>query len=132
MSREPLEKQRLDKWLWAARFFKTRRLASEAISGGKVHLNEQRTKSGKEIRLEDHLTIHKDSLIWEITITFLNNQRRPAAEARLMYEESPASLAEREKEIAKRRDERAFSPLLDEGRPSKKQRRQIHQFKRKE
>lgn len=132
MSKEPLEKQRLDKWLWAARFFKTRRLASEAISGGKVHLNDQRTKPAKEVKLGDCLSIHKDSLVWELEIMLLNNQRRPASEARLMYSESAKSLELREKALQKRRDERLFSPPTDEGRPSKKQRRQIHRFKRKE
>lgn len=132
MSKEPLEKQRLDKWLWAARFFKTRRLASEAVGGGKVHLNSQRTKAGKEIKLDDQLVIQKDSLIWEITITRLNNQRRPAIEARLMYTESTTSKTQREIEITKRREQNLWLSTTDEGRPSKKQRRQIHRFKRKE
>jgi len=132
VSKEPLEKQRLDKWLWAARFFKTRRLASEAISGGKIHLNGQRIKPAKEVKAEDQLSIHKDSYSWDVSVIFLNNQRRPASEARLMYAESEESIARREKELQKRRDIKLFSPSIDEGRPSKKQRRQIHRFKRKE
>jgi len=132
MRREPLEKQRLDKWLWAARFFKTRRLASEAISGGKIHLNGQRTKPAKEVKAEDQISIHKDAYSWEITVVALNNQRRPASEACLMYTESAESIEKRAKESQKQRDERLLSPSLDDGRPSKKQRRQIHQFKRKE
>lgn len=131
MSREPLEKQRVDKWLWAARFFKTRRLASEAISGGKVHLNNQRTKPAKEVKAGDRLSIHKEALVWEVIITALNNQRRPASEARLMYSELAESIEAREQTLQKRRDERLFIPPTDEGRPSKKQRRQIHRFKRK-
>jgi ribosome-associated heat shock protein Hsp15 len=132
MSKEPLEKQRLDKWLWAARFFKTRRLASDAISGGKVHLNGQRTKPAKEVKVEDQLSISKDSYSWNIEVCSLNNQRRPASEACLMYAESAESIEARAKESQKRRDQRLFSPTIDEGRPSKKQRRQIHHFKRKE
>ena len=79
MATEPLERQRLDKWLWAARFFKTRQLAGEAINGGKVHLNGQRTKPGKEVRAGSQLRIHKGSLEWDIEVRVLATQRRPAA-----------------------------------------------------
>ena len=72
-----LESIRLDKWLWTARFFKTRKLAAEAISGGKVHINKQRTKPGKEVKVGAILSINKDGLSWEITIMALSNQRRP-------------------------------------------------------
>ncbi|HDK38265.1 MAG TPA: RNA-binding S4 domain-containing protein, partial [Thiolapillus brandeum] len=72
------EKMRLDKWLWAARFFKTRKLAAEAISGGKVHLNGQRSKPGKDVRPGNMLNISKNGLHWEIEILQLSRQRRPA------------------------------------------------------
>ncbi len=122
------ESLRLDKWLWAARFFKTRKQATEAINGGKVHLNRQRTKPGKEVKIGATLQITKDLYSWEITVTGLNNQRRPAKEAVLLYEENPESHAKRQQEVAKRRDDRQSDPRTLK-RPDKKQRRQIHRFK---
>ena len=74
---------RLDKWLWAARFFKTRQLAAEAINGGKIEVEGQGAKPGRPIRPGARLIIHKDSLVWEIQILALAPQRRPAAEAAL-------------------------------------------------
>ena len=77
-----IEKVRLDKWLWAARFFKTRQLAAEAINGGKVHLNGMRTKPGKEIKEGSKLRIHKGSLELDIEVRVLATQRRPAVPTR--------------------------------------------------
>lgn len=124
------ESMRLDKWLWAARFFKTRKLAADAIAGGKVHVNGQRCKSSKEIRTGCKLEISKDQYRWEITVLALNSQRRPASEAALLYEENPESHAKRQQQVAQQREERAFFDHDDSGRPTKKQRRQIHNFKR--
>jgi ribosome-associated heat shock protein Hsp15 len=124
-----IESQRLDKWLWAARFFKTRKLATDAINGGKIHLNNQRTKPGKEIKVGSTLDIVKEPYRWEIEVLSLNKQRRPAAEALLMYEESPQSREKRLSEIALQKEKREHFTTRDE-RPTKKQRRQIHQFKR--
>lgn len=124
-----LEKMRLDKWLWAARFFKTRKLAAEAITGGKVHLNGQRSKPGKEIRPGGRLHISKNGLEWDIEILVLPKQRRPASEAAGFYRESEASRQRREKEAALQRAARAAAPIHTEGRPSKKDRRLIHRFK---
>ncbi|TAN52083.1 MAG: RNA-binding protein [Methylococcaceae bacterium] len=125
------EKIRLDKWLWAARFFKTRQLAAEAVSGGKVHLNGQRTKPSKEIAVGAHLTIHKDQFEWDVTVTALNSQRRPSKEAVLLYEESRDSLDKRQQLAAQKREDRLLGAQTDH-RPNKKERRQIHQFKRAE
>ncbi|MCG8043793.1 MAG: RNA-binding S4 domain-containing protein, partial [Candidatus Thiodiazotropha endolucinida] len=100
-------KVRLDKWLWAARFFKTRQIAAEAINGGKVHLNGQRTKPGKEVKAGSHLRIHKGSLEWDIQVSVPADRRRPATEARLFYEETPESVARREKVMEAQRLERA-------------------------
>ncbi len=125
-----LEAIRLDKWLWTARFFKTRSLAAEAISGGKVHVNDQRTKPGKEVKIGTELSISKDNFRWEITIIAINSQRRSAKEAVLLYEESAESLAKREQQILKSREQRElfdFSPR--DHKPNKKERRLIHQFK---
>ncbi|MBT8440101.1 MAG: hypothetical protein KJO91_10270, partial [Gammaproteobacteria bacterium] len=87
---------RLDKWLWAARFFKTRQLAVEAISGGKVRMNGQRTKPGKSVDIGTELRIHKGSFEWLITVDELPKQRRPAKEAVNFYTEDPASREKRE------------------------------------
>ncbi len=125
-----LESIRLDKWLWAARFFKTRKLAAEAISGGKVHLNGQRTKPGKEIKPGAHLFITKDHYSWDITIVGINGQRRPAKEAVLLYEETEESHNKRQQQIIEQREQRSLMDHSErERRPNKKQRRQIHRFK---
>jgi ribosome-associated heat shock protein Hsp15 len=125
---EDLEKVRLDKWLWAARFFKTRQLASEAISGGKVHLNGQRTKPGKEVKPGNRLRIHIGEQEWEVEIRLLATRRRPAAEARNFYEESDESRRRREQQREARRLERSLNPKPFQGKPSKKDRRMIHRF----
>ncbi|MCU7905029.1 MAG: RNA-binding S4 domain-containing protein [Candidatus Thiodiazotropha sp. (ex Epidulcina cf. delphinae)] len=122
------QKVRLDKWLWAARFFKTRRIATEAISGGKVHLNGQQTKPGKEIKVGSHLRIHKGALEWDIVVRILATKRRPAVEARAFYEEMPESIERREKLAEALRLERSLSPRRVQGRPNKKERRMIHRF----
>jgi len=126
-SRQP-EKLRLDKWLWAARFFKTRSLAKAAIEGGKVHLAGQRVKVSKEISVGDTLQIRQG---WDekiVLVNALSGQRRGATEAQLLYEETPQSLEKREAEAAARK---AAGGMIDRParRPSKKQRRQIHRFK---
>jgi len=121
-------KVRLDKWLWAARFFKTRQLAAEAINGGKVHLNEQRTKPGKEVKIGNRLRIHKGSLEWDIEITLLATQRRPAVEARTFYSETEASLEQRQKLTQQLREEKAMEVRPVRGKINKKDRRMIHRF----
>ncbi len=122
-------RMRLDKWLWAARFFKTRALATEAINGGKIHLNGQRAKPGKEIGIGARLQISKDQYLWDITVTALNAQRRPASEAALLYEETPESRAKRQTEVDRRKLDREMGVQPDQ-RPDKKDRRVIHRFKR--
>lgn len=125
-----LEAIRLDKWLWTARFFKTRKLAADAISGGKVHVNNQRTKPGKEVKTGSKLTITKDSYRWDVTITALSNQRRSAKEAVLLYEESAENLAKRQQQIIQQREQRElFDFSGQDHKPNKKERRLIHRFK---
>lgn len=119
---------RLDKWLWAARFFKTRQLAIEAINGGKVHLNGQRTKPGKSIGIGSRLTIHKDSLEWEIEVCVIPKQRRPASEAMHFYSEEETSQQKRQKLLEEQRLLRAAAPRPTPGKPSKRDRRMIHSF----
>lgn len=123
------DRMRLDKWLWAARFFKTRQIAAEAVSGGKVHLNGQRTKPGKDVRIGSHLRIHRGSLEWDVEVMVLPKQRRPASEAVTFYEESEESRKRREKVIEAQRIERAAAPPTASSRPTKRDRRMIHRFK---
>lgn len=123
---------RLDKWLWAARFFKTRQLAVEAINGGKVHINGQRAKPEREVRPGTRLRIHKGSLEWEITAEKIPKQRRPASEAITFYSESEQSRDRREAIMAEEKLLRAAAPRTPESRPNKKQRRMIHRFTRGE
>lgn len=125
---ERAEGVRLDKWLWAARFFKTRQLAQEAIAGGKVHLNGQRVKPGREIQVGARLEISKDQLVWVVDVTALSSRRGPAREAALLYQETSESLARREAELIRKREQRD-SDVLQDGRPTKRDRRLIHRFK---
>lgn len=125
-----LEAIRLDKWLWAARFFKTRKLAAEAISGGKVHVNGQRTKPGKEVKVGAMLSISKDNYRWDITIIAISGQRRSTKDAVLLYEESAESRAKREQQIIQNREQRElFDFNGKDHKPNKKDRRLIHRFK---
>jgi len=119
---------RLDKWLWAARFFKTRSQAKAAIEGGKVQMDGQRLKVSKEVAVGDVLLIRQGWDEREVLVTGLDEQRRGAPQARLLYEETAASVARREAEAAARK---AAGGMIDRppGRPDKKQRRQIHRFK---
>lgn len=124
------ESIRLDKWLWAARFFKTRALAADAVAGGKVHLNDNRVKPGREVKAGDNLTIHRDGYTYEVTVLGINKQRRPASEARLLYEESEASIAARQ-ELAEAQRLAASSRFAPDHKPNKRERRHIVRFTRK-
>lgn len=123
------ERMRLDKWLWAARFYKTRALASEAVDGGKVHLNGQRTKPGKDIRIGSRLQIQKEGLSWDIEVAVLPKQRRPASEARGFYLENDESQQRREQTLEQLRANRQATPLQTASKPNKRDRRLIHRFK---
>ncbi|MDD2759187.1 MAG: S4 domain-containing protein [Methylomonas sp.] len=121
---------RIDKWLWAARFFKTRSLAADAVNGGKVHVNGQRCKPGKDIKIGDWVTVTKDQYTWNIEVTDLNKQRRPAKEAASLYQEDEASAEKRHRQIELQKQQTASLPPSErERKPNKKQRRQIHRFK---
>ena len=121
---------RLDKWLWAARFFKTRQLATEAINGGKVHVEGQRAKPGRTVRAGTRMTVHKGSLSWELTVTAVSKQRRPATEAALLYEETDDSRLRRQELVQARRDAGPTAGASVRGRPTKRDRRLIHRFVR--
>jgi ribosome-associated heat shock protein Hsp15 len=119
---------RLDKWLWAARFFKTRSLAREAVSGGKVHLNGNRAKPGRSINVGDELRIQRGEEEYIITILEALMRRGPATVARTLYEESDENRKLREN-LAEQRKLEHQSSLTRERRPDKRQRRRIVRFK---
>lgn len=120
------DKVRLDKWLWAARFYKTRALAKAAIESGKVHCRGERCKPGKEPRLGDEFVLRTGFDERTIVVKALSVVRRGAPEAQTLYAETEESIARREK-AAELRKAGALG-VTTEGRPTKKQRRQIHQF----
>ncbi len=122
------DKLRLDKWLWAARFFKTRSLAKAAIEGGKVQLAGQRVKVSREIAVGDMLQIRQGWDLREVEVTGLSDQRRGAPEAQALYRETEDSVTRREAAAAARK---AAGGMIDRpaGRPTKKQRRMIHRFR---
>jgi ribosome-associated heat shock protein Hsp15 len=118
---------RIDKWLWAARFFKTRGLAVAAVDGGRVKLNGEHVKPAKEVKPGDRLDIAIGDLRWEIAVRGLSEQRRPAPEARLLYEESEQSRQRRDERLAQRK--MAPTPGADlRGRPTKRAGRLIRRF----
>ena len=121
---------RIDKWLWAARFYKTRSAATEAVLGGRAHLNGERVKPSKEVCLGDVVELSKRELRWTVTVKGLAERRGPAAVAATLYEESPESRAAREQQALQRR--LARPPGADLGaRPTKQARREIDRLRRR-
>lgn len=123
---ETLTALRLDKWLWAARFFKTRALAVEAINGGHIQVSEERAKPSRAVHVGDVLRIRKGQNTWKITVLALNEQRRPAKEAVLLYQEDEHQREEREQQIEMRRLHGVNVPVR---KPNKQERRKIEEFK---
>jgi ribosome-associated heat shock protein Hsp15 len=120
-------RQRIDKWLWAARFFKTRGLAAAAVDGGKVKWNKQHIKPSRELKPGDEVDIVAGELHWIVIVRGLSAQRRPAPEARLLYEETAGSVADR----LRRQEIRRLAPMPGadlKGRPTKKAGRLIRGF----
>ncbi len=125
-----LDSIRIDKWLWTARFFKTRRLASDAVSGGKVHINGQRCKPSKEVKQGTLISITKEPYHWKLIVLAINSHRRPAKEANLLYQEDAESINKRQEQIILEKEKRKLINHSErEIKPNKKQRRQIHRFK---
>ncbi|MGE6792249.1 RNA-binding S4 domain-containing protein [Pseudomonas guineae] len=127
MSDKNDDKVRLDKWLWAARFFKTRALAKAAIEGGKVHHRGERCKPGKEPKVGDVYLIRNGFDERSVVVQALSVVRRGAPEAQALYAETPDSVERREQAAAQRKA--GALGMQTDGRPSKKQRRQLHQFR---
>ncbi len=120
---------RLDKWLWAARFFKTRGLAQQAVEGGKVKLNGERPKSAKEVKPGDRLVIRVAESQWAVMVTALGERRGPAEQARQLYQESDESRVRRQEQAAARK---LLAPLppATKGRPTKRDRRRMERLVR--
>lgn len=129
MSEPAPDTQRLDKWLWAARFFKTRSTAAAAVSGGKVQCDDERVKPSRRIRRGTRLCIRRGPMLWEVVVEALSSQRRPAKEAAQLYTETKASIARRRIE-AERRKARTEGRARGLGRPTKRERRQLERLKR--
>lgn len=123
MSEAP-EKLRVDKWLWAARFFKTRSLAADAVEGGKVQVNSERVKPAKTLKVGDTLAIRIGPYAWTVAVLGLSDRRGPAPEAQNLYSEGEESRLAREAVAAQVRAARPTNPL-HKGRPTKKARREI-------
>jgi len=129
-SKEPLTKVRIDKWLWAARFYKTRSIAKVAVDGGKIQLEGNRVRPGKEIVVGSTIKIKQG---WDdkiIIVTALKDRRGTATEASLLYEETAASIESRLSNAEQRKMAQAAAPQSD-SRPNKKERRQIMRFNQK-
>lgn len=124
---EPPARVRIDKWLWAARFFKTRALAAEAVNGGKVHLNGQRIKAARAVNVGDLYEIQRGWERMTIVVRGLSGRRVSASLAQELYEETAESIERRHREAEQRRLARMQRPVMDH-RPNKKERRQLRSF----
>lgn len=123
------ESVRLDKWLWAARFFKTRRLAADAIRGGKVNIDGVRAKPAKDVRVGHSVSVTKGPESFEVVVQGLSERRGPAVQARELYRETASSVARREQARAQHQSVAAAVPRPDH-RPERRERRRLMSFKR--
>jgi ribosome-associated heat shock protein Hsp15 len=122
------DRTRIDKWLWAARFYKTRSLAAAAIAGGKVQVNGERVKRAKPLHVGDEVRIRQGPYEHQVVVRELSDRRGPAAQAAALYEEKPSSRAAREALALQLRSlHSAFAP--ERGRPTKRDRREINRLK---
>jgi len=127
------QKVRLDKWLWAARFFKTRSMAAEAVGGGKVHSNGQRVKPARIVQLGDELRIKRGIIEMTVVVQAVSEHRRPAKEAAALYMETAESITAREQQSEERKLLRSVHDnARPVGRPTKRDRRLIRTFTNKD
>ena len=124
-----MESVRVDKWLWAARFYKHRGDATEAVLGGHVQVNGARVKPARDVRAGDVVEVRKGALVWTVTVTGVADRRGPAAAAAALYEEDEASRSARERHLAERRLARPLGAELGE-RPTKQARRRLDALRR--
>jgi ribosome-associated heat shock protein Hsp15 len=126
----PDKRVRLDRWLWAARQYKTRSLASKAVGGGKVRLNDQRAKPGAAVHVGDRVTVRKGPYEFRLIVDTLSEQRGPAREAVKLYTETAGSIAERDARRAQMKQS-LVQGYEGKGRPTKKERREIERLRRR-
>ena len=119
-----IESLRIDKWLWAARFFKTRSLAAQAVSGGLVRIADQRIKASRRVRRGEIVHVRRGVQEWDVVVKGLRDERRPAPQAQTLYEETPASIERRTSERA-RREQAEMRRARAQGRPTKRERRAL-------
>lgn len=124
------ERVRLDKWLWAARFYKTRALASDQIANGRISVNGQPAKASREVRVGDRIELPQGSVRRTVVVVALSEVRGPAPVAQTLYAETPESIAARQKAAELRRFGVEPAATLDAGRPTKRDRRQLAQWDR--
>ncbi len=130
MSAEPLARLRLDKWLWAARFYKTRALATDEIDKGRVRVNEQIVKPARELKLGDRVELRQGVVMRTVVVRGLAAVRGPAPVAQALYEETPESIAAREAAAERRRLAPEPATAIEQGRPTKRDRRQLADWNR--
>ena len=124
---QSMDKVRIDKWLWAARFYKTRTLATEEIQKGRISINEQVIKPAREVKVGDLVSIRREGLTRVIEVLGVSEVRGPATQAQLLYAETPDSLKAKEAHATQRRFAREPALSIEKGRPTKRDRREIEQ-----
>jgi ribosome-associated heat shock protein Hsp15 len=124
------DRVRIDKWLWAARFYKTRSLATEAVAGGKVEVNGERAKPARLVRPGDQVVVRQPPFEWRLAVRGLAERRGPASVAQGLYEETPESRTERERLADRLRVTQPLFVYEEKGRPTKKDRRMIDRWER--
>ena len=124
-----MERLRIDKWLWSARFYKTRSLASEEIDKGRVQVNGQEVKPAREVKVGDTVALRREGLTRTVVVKGVSNMRGPAPVAQLLYEETPESVREREKAAEQRHYAPEPANTIEHGRPTKRERRDLDQAK---
>ena len=125
-----IDKHRLDKWLWAARFYKTRALAAEDIDRGRILVNEQVAKASRELREGDVIELRQPRSARTVVVRALSRQRGPAPQAQALYQETAESVARREAEVAARKLHQEPALTIEQGRPTKRDRRQLADWDR--
>lgn len=121
------ERVRFDKWLWAARFYKTRSLAAQAIDAGQARVNDERVKPAHLPRVGNLIAVRKGAMVWTVEVLALSDRRGGAAQAALLYRETEASVAAREEALLQSRAANSTTPQAS-GRPTKRQRRKLEDF----